>query len=176
MRTATELLVSYARYHRDRRNIATHLVGVPMIIFAVTVLLAQVRHVFNGQVVLTLAWATLAVLAVWWVSRHVVLGVLTTLWVLALSLPAHVVAAGSMATWLGWGLGLFFVGWLIQFIGHYYEGRKPAFVDDITGLVIAPFFLTAEVLFAAGWNKALQDAVESEAGPLHVRDLAHPVT
>jgi uncharacterized membrane protein YGL010W len=31
-------------------------------------------------------------------------------------------------------MGLFFVGWLFQFSGHYFEGRKPAFVDDLIGL------------------------------------------
>ena len=35
MRKATELMVKYAAYHRDRRNIATHFVGVPMIVFAI---------------------------------------------------------------------------------------------------------------------------------------------
>ena len=34
MRGATELLSQYAAYHRDRRNIASHFVGVPMIVFA----------------------------------------------------------------------------------------------------------------------------------------------
>ena len=34
MRGATDLLVQYATYHRDRRNIASHFVGVPMIVFA----------------------------------------------------------------------------------------------------------------------------------------------
>ena len=33
MRTATELLAQYAAYHRDRRNIVSHFVGVPMIVF-----------------------------------------------------------------------------------------------------------------------------------------------
>src|SRR3982751_2786976 len=34
-RPATELMVQYAAYHRDRRNIATHFVGIPLIVFAV---------------------------------------------------------------------------------------------------------------------------------------------
>ena len=41
MRTATELLVQYAAYHRDRRNIVSHFIGVPMIVFAIGVLLAR---------------------------------------------------------------------------------------------------------------------------------------
>ena len=39
MRPAIDLLSQYALYHRDRRNIASHFVGVPMIVFAVGVLL-----------------------------------------------------------------------------------------------------------------------------------------
>jgi uncharacterized membrane protein YGL010W len=40
-RPAVDLLARYAEYHRDRRNIQTHLVGVPMIVFGVGVLLAR---------------------------------------------------------------------------------------------------------------------------------------
>ena len=40
-RPAIDLLKQYAEYHRDRRNIATHLIGVPMIVFGVGVLLAR---------------------------------------------------------------------------------------------------------------------------------------
>ena len=35
MRTLEENLTQYAAYHRDRRNIATHFVGVPMIVFSI---------------------------------------------------------------------------------------------------------------------------------------------
>ena len=41
MRSTPDLLIQYARYHRDPRNIATHLVGIPMIVLAVAVLLAR---------------------------------------------------------------------------------------------------------------------------------------
>ena len=41
MSAATELMVKYAGYHRDRRNIATHFVGVPMLVFAVGALLSR---------------------------------------------------------------------------------------------------------------------------------------
>jgi len=38
-RPAPTLLAQYAEYHRDRRNIATHFIGVPMIMFGSLVLL-----------------------------------------------------------------------------------------------------------------------------------------
>ena len=40
MRNAQELLTHYAAYHRDRRNIASHFIGIPMIVLAVAVLLS----------------------------------------------------------------------------------------------------------------------------------------
>ena len=41
MKTLEDHLAQYAAYHRDARNIATHLVGIPMIVFAVEVLLSR---------------------------------------------------------------------------------------------------------------------------------------
>ena len=41
MRTLTQQLTQYAAYHRDRRNIATLFVGIPMIVVALAVLLSR---------------------------------------------------------------------------------------------------------------------------------------
>ena len=61
MRTATELLAQYAAYHRDRRNIATHFVGVPMIVFSIVLALGTV-WITTEPVVVTLA-AVLSIVA-----------------------------------------------------------------------------------------------------------------
>ena len=84
----------------------------------------------------------------------------------------HQVAGGSVADWLAWGVGFFVVGWLIQFVGHWYEGKKPAFVDDIVGLLVGPMFVTAEAMFMLGWNKPLLAEIERRAGPTKLRDIA----
>ena len=175
MRTAQQLLTQYAAYHRDRRNIATHFVGVPMIVFAVGVLLAGVIFVVNG-VAVTAAWLVFVPVALWYLSRGLVLGLATSAVVGVLLLLADPAAAGSTTAWLAWGIGGFAVGWAIQFVGHYYEGRKPAFVDDIVGLLVGPMFVVAEWLFMVGWNKPLLRAIESEVGPTVIRDLAQPAT
>ena len=69
------------------------------------------------------------------------------------------IAAQSTLVWLAIGVGLFVVGWVFQFIGHVaYEHRKPAFVDDVIGLLIGPLFVLAEALFGFGWRPALREA------------------
>lgn len=170
MRNATELLSQYAEYHRDRRNIATHLVGVPMIVFAVGVLLA--RPAFSiGGIALSPAWIAYAVAALWFLTRgNLVIGAAVSAVVGVLMVLAHGVAYGSTASWLAWGVGGFVVGWVIQFAGHYYEGRKPAFVDDLTGLMVGPMFVTAEVVFALGLCRPLHDEIVRRAGPTLIRD------
>ena len=80
-------------------------------------------------------------------------------------------AGQTTAIWLGWGLGLFGVGWVIQFIGHYYEGRKPAFFDDVMGLLIGPLFVAAELGFAMGLRKDVQAQIEQRSGPVRRREM-----
>ncbi len=165
MKTLTDHLSNYAAYHRDRRNIATHFVGIPMIVFAVQVLLARPALDDTGLVSPALFATGFALLfyARLSVKAAAIMG--------ALLLPSLVAAAqiGALSTsaWLSLGLGMFLVGWVIQFVGHIFEGRKPAFVDDLIGLLVGPLFVVAEVGFALGLAKDLQEAIEDRAGPTH---------
>lgn len=172
MRQALDLLSQYAAYHRDRRNITSHFIGVPMIVFAVGVLLARPSFVLSGAL-LTPAWVLFALAAAWYLTRgDLMLGLATSAGVAALLWLGQAVAGGTITAWLGWGIGFFVVGWVIQFIGHWYEGKKPAFVDDIAGLLVGPMFVTAEALFAFGWNKPLLSDIERRVGPTVLRDMA----
>ena len=174
MRNATELMVQYAAYHRDRRNITTHFVGIPLIVFAIGVLLARPQFELGG-LALSPAWILWALSAVWYLTRgNLVLGATTAAATGILILLAQPLAAGSTASWLTWGVAAFVVGWVLQFIGHYYEGRKPAFVDDIVGLLVGPMFVTGEMLFALGLCKPMVEEIERRVGPTVLRDLAHP--
>jgi uncharacterized membrane protein YGL010W len=172
MRRAVDLLSQYAEYHRDRRNIMSHFIGVPMIVFAVGILLARPAFAL-GDAMLTPAWLVFAPVAAWYLTRgSLFLGVAVSLEVAALLWLGQLVAGGSTASWLAWGVGFFVVGWLIQFVGHWYEGRKPAFVDDLSGLLVGPMFVSAEGLFMLGWNKALLAQIEQRVGPTVLRDMA----
>ena len=172
MRQAVDLLSQYAAFHRDRRNITSHFVGVPMIVFAVGVLLARPSFMLSG-VALTPAWVLFALAAAWYLTRgDLLLGLATSAGVAALLWMGEIANDGTLTAWLGWGVGTFVVGWVVQFIGHWYEGKKPAFVDDIVGLLVGPMFITAEAMFALGWNKPLLSDIERRVGPTVLRDLA----
>jgi uncharacterized membrane protein YGL010W len=173
-RSAVDLLGEYASYHRDRRNIATHCLSVPMVLFALGVLLAGISFTVGG-LPMSANWLLFALLGLWYLSRgHLGLGAATTLGVGALMGLAHEASGGTIGHWLAWWLGGFTAGWLIQFTGHYYEGRKPALADDLAGILTGPMFVMLELLAPLGLFEELAMEVERRAGPRRIRDLAQP--
>jgi uncharacterized membrane protein YGL010W len=81
----------------------------------------------------------------------------------------QVLAQQSTLVWLASGVGMFVIGWVIQFVGHHYEGRKPAFVDDVTGLIVGPLFVVVELAFLLGLRRELKEQIEGRAGGVRRR-------
>jgi uncharacterized membrane protein YGL010W len=178
MRTLTQQLTQYAAYHRDRRNIATHCVGIPMIVLAVAVLSGRPAWLFAAfPVPLSPVWGLFVVAALYYLVLDVPLGLMMAVFLALCLACGQWLAEQSTLTWLAAGVGLFVGGWVIQFVGHMaYEHRKPAFVDDLVGLLIGPLFVLVEALFAFGWRPALREAIEAQVGPTRInpeRAAAH---
>lgn len=167
---ATVLMARYAAYHRDRRNIGTHFIGIPMIFVAIAMWLAFPLGSSWGHYGITGAWLAWALTSFWYLTRgHALLGVATAivnaLWVaLAHALCDRAPVWGLLPWQLG--AGLFAMGWVFQFVGHLWEGRKPAFVDDLVGLLVGPMFVVGEGLMALGLLTDVRQAVEAEVGPV----------
>ncbi|CAG2134808.1 hypothetical protein LMG31506_01442 [Cupriavidus yeoncheonensis] len=160
MKTLVEHLANYAAYHRDSRNVATHFIGIPMIVLAVTTLLGRpAMPLGEGPAHLTPAMVVYALSCLFYLRLSAGFGIAMAI-ILALFVyaGAHLAALPTWA-WLAAGVGLFVAGWIIQFVGHYYEGRKPAFVDDLVGLLVGPLFLVAETAFACGLATDTRDAM-----------------
>lgn len=164
MKTLVDHLSQYAAYHRDRRNIATHFVGIPLIVLAVVVLLARPSFEVAGWPVSAATVATIAA-TFYYLRLDLRLGAVMGALLLVCLWLAHASAALSTGAWAAVGLGLFVAGWIIQFVGHIFEGRKPAFVDDITGLIIGPLFVVTEAGFLMGLRPELEAQIEQRAGP-----------
>lgn len=169
MKSLVDHLSQYAAYHRDPRNIASHFIGIPLIFVAVAVLLSRPGWPL-GAILMSPA-LLVAVASAWFYLRlEVRLGVLMTVLLGLAVWLGQTLAAQSTAVWLSSGLGMFVVGWVIQFVGHYYEGRKPAFVDDLTGLIVGPLFVVVEAGFLLGLRGELKRAIEERAGPVALRN------
>ena len=153
-------LAAYGEYHRDRRNVATHLVGIPMIFLAVVVLLSRpVVEVCGAPISPAVVLSVAAALFYFRLDLRFGLAMAV---LLALCCWAGLrLSAEGTGAWLGWGAGLFVAGWVIQFIGHAFEGRKPAFLDDLKSLLVGPLFVVAELAFMLGLRREVQAAIRA---------------
>lgn len=174
MKTLEAHLSQYAGYHRDRRNVWTHFIGIPLIVVALTTLLSPLTLLglpttLNGQPgLLQISVASLLVLvaSVYYLVLDVRYGLCMLLLLALAGAAGEQIVSLSGTWWWASGLGLFVVGWVFQFMGHHFEGRKPAFVDDIMGLLIGPLFVVAEAGFLLGLRREVESHVVATAGEL----------
>jgi uncharacterized membrane protein YGL010W len=164
MKSLEQQMSIYAAYHRDPRNKATHFIGVPVIMLAILVPLSFLRIEVAGFGITAAMLLSAAVLAYYFLldiplalAMLVVIGVL--IW-----LAERISALGLAQGWAWFGV-LFVGGWILQLVGHVFEGRKPALADNLFQIFVAPIFLAAEVFFALGYKPELHERIKlSSAG------------
>lgn len=162
MKTLEEQMAFYAAYHQDARNKATHFIGVPIIILSLFIPLAWLRLDFGG-VAITAAMVVAAALIVYYLILDVPLAIVTLAVFIALGwLGNRIAALGAAQAWAWFGV-LFVGGWILQLVGHVYEGRRPALADNLFQIFVAPIFLAAEAFFALGYKKELHERVQRRA-------------
>jgi len=152
----------YAAYHQDARNKLTHFVGVPAIVLGVMIVFAWARVGVGGTSV-SGAMLVTAITLVYYVLLDVPLGLAMCAVFGALLYAAEAIAALPLKEGAAWFLMFFGGGWIVQLIGHVYEGRKPALVDNLFQIFVAPIFLCAEAFFALGYKPGLHAAVQKRA-------------
>lgn len=169
MKSLAENLVQYAACHRDRRNIATHFLGIPLIVFALVLALATVE-IPLGTLTLTAAALASVAAGAYYFALDAAFGLAMALALLAAcagasEITARVTFTGTLAI----AAGAFAAGWALQLWGHRFEGLKPAFFDDAKQLLIGPLFVCAEVFFLFGGKPALRRHIEQRVGPTVAR-------
>jgi uncharacterized membrane protein YGL010W len=164
MKTLPEHMAFYGAYHRDPRNRLTHFVGVPMIVFAILIPMSLAR--------LPTAWGTvtlgelfLAIMVIYYIKLDVALGLAVGF------LSALLLWGADAVTRLDTGVALtifavaFIVGWILQLIGHRFEGNRPALLDNLFQILVSPIFLVAEAAFGLGLKQDLRTDVERRLRP-----------
>ncbi|MEA1649129.1 Mpo1-like protein [Nitrospirillum sp. BR 11164] len=159
-------MAMYTTYHRDRRNKATHAVGIPVIVFSVVLACSLVRlGEVAGLGTVTLGLALSAVVWALWIALNRPVGLALGLLVVpSVLLSDWLVERLSVGAVQGLAGGLFVGGWVLQLLGHVYEGRKPALVDNLFQALIGPMFVATEALVALRLAPAgLHERIERQA-------------
>lgn len=161
-------LATYASVHRDWRNKATHFVGIPVIVFSLLLIFSLWRFEAGGRDwPISLPIATLAILA--WMALDLGIGIVMAV-VMAPAWYAAEALAGALgspsAVTVAFAV-LFVGGWALQFLGHHYEGKRPALLDNIFQGFIGPMFLVAETMVVMGHRRDLASAMGTDAMGAH---------
>ncbi|MSQ72948.1 MAG: DUF962 domain-containing protein [Betaproteobacteria bacterium] len=147
----------YAAYHRNRWCKLTHFIGVPAIVLAIPIPLFWVQ--LGAGVTLAHVIVGMVLLYYFMLDIPLALG-MTLCFAAVLYIAGEIAGMGTGVAWT-WFAVLFVGGWIIQFVGHAFEGRRPALVDNIWQIFMAPIFLLAEAGFTLGWKTDLRDKIES---------------
>jgi uncharacterized membrane protein YGL010W len=159
IKTLEQQMAVYAAYHRHPLNRLTHFFGVPLIMFALFIPLSWIAVPVSGSPV-TLAMIIAASLLVYYFLLDTALALAMTVLVSLLLSVAHWIAdSASMTTVWAVFVACFAGGWILQIVGHIFEGRRPALVDNLWQIFVAPIFLMAEVFFGLGFKRAVRDRV-----------------
>jgi uncharacterized membrane protein YGL010W len=129
-----------------------------------------------GSMVLTAAAVACFAASVYYLRQDRALGIaLAVTLFLMCAASSEILARVSGATALALAGGIFVAGWALQFLGHKFEGMKPAFYDDVTQLLIGPLFVCAEAFFLLGAKPQLRRYIEARVGPTLARRDGAPI-
>lgn len=157
MRSLREQMQSYGAYHRDPRNKLTHFVGVPLVMFALFLLLGWFRFIHAPELPITVATVFYLVVSIYYLRLDAAVAVLQLPFSLTLLWLADWAARLPFRQSLAVFLTTFVAGWIFQLAGHALEGRRPALVDNLLQVFNAPLFLTVEALTLLGFRRDLSE-------------------
>ena len=138
LRRVDELLAHYGQSHQHPVNETIHFVAIPLIMFSLVGLLfllhPYVAYAFVGASMVYYARLSMAFLITMMIGSLLVLALIQRIGPSLLPLCVTV-----------------FVGaWVMQFIGHKLEGKKPSFLEDIQYLWVGPLFVLSKLFERLG--------------------------
>jgi len=154
----------YSSYHETTGNKVCHFVGIPAIVWSLMVGLALPGAIAFGNLAITLAHVVVLALLAYYLRLDLALGIAAVAVFTVMLVSALQVAAMPGAWWIA--LVVFAGGWVFQLVGHaVWEHKRPALVDNLFQVFVAPIFLMAEVAFGLGFKKELKATLDSGLAP-----------
>lgn len=140
MNEMTRLIENYSRCHQHPINELIHFFAIPIIMFSIIGLMYCIHSLVAVIFIITslffyikLSYKAFIIMSIW-----------SSLYYYLIYLLHEKIFFISVVA--------FFFGWIIQFIGHYIEGKKPSFLDDVKYLWIGPLFVVRGILIKIGFR------------------------
>lgn len=138
MRDVERLITKYGESHTNKMNIMIHAIAVPAIYFVTIGLLWSIPvPEFMHTMHITFAHVLVIPALYYYFKLSGPIGAAMTLLTLCAFGVIKLLVMFNISVWL-FSLALFVVMWILQFIGHHIEGKKPSFFEDLRYLLIGP--------------------------------------
>lgn len=132
------LLAHYGESHQNPRNEFIHFIAIPLIMLSLIGMMVALHPM--------LAYLFVAASMVYYARLSAVFLLAMAAWS-ALTLMV-VFAMGAMV--LPFSVAIFVGAWILQFIGHKIEGKKPSFFEDLQYLWVGPLFVLSKLFTRLG--------------------------
>jgi uncharacterized membrane protein YGL010W len=138
MRKIDLLLAHYGSSHTHPTNELIHFAAIPLIMLSLCGLMFALHP--------WVAYAFIAASMVYYARLSIVFFISMVIWSALIIALVH--AMGSQV--LIASIVIFIGAWIIQFIGHKIEGKKPSFLEDIQYLWVGPMFVLSKLFLKFG--------------------------
>lgn len=133
-RRIDELLNHYAQSHLHPTNERIHFAAIPLIMLSLIGLMFCLHPL--------VAYGFISASMIYYLRLSLPFAVAMTVWSAIMLAVVH--AMGEQRLYICFAI---FVGaWVMQFIGHKIEGKKPSFLEDVQYLWIGPLFVLKPLL------------------------------
>ena len=138
MSVLTRLLESYEKNHQNPINEAIHIIAIPLIMFSILGMTAA----FD----IFLEYILVGIVIIYYLKLSKIAALLMLVWLLiylglVILLKPYIIEISIL---------LFAFGWILQFLGHFIEGKRPSFFEDIRYFLIGPLFVIQKVISKFG--------------------------
>ncbi|MAF82104.1 MAG: hypothetical protein CMK52_04285 [Proteobacteria bacterium] len=140
MTVLTRLLESYEKNHQNPVNEVIHIIAIPMIMFSIL----GVTAAFD----IFLEYILVGIVFFYYLKLSKIAALLMLVWLLiylglVALLKPHIIEIS---------ISLFIFGWVLQFLGHFIEGKRPSFFEDLRYFLIGPLFVAQKLISKFGIN------------------------
>ena len=147
MQPFKEQLLMYQQQHTNKMNRLTHYIGIPAIVFAILMVFNWISIDIAAKIQFSFSWILLVSVLIYYFNLNKRLSLAAAIVLIPFTWLATLIARPTPAP-MHFTLFfiLFFGGWILQFVGHFFEKQKPAFMLSASQLLIGPLFVLIELI------------------------------
>jgi uncharacterized membrane protein YGL010W len=152
----SKLLSDYCDSHQRLWTKISHLIGVPFIVFALSIVFNWLELTIYGVGCAPVTWILVTFLMIFYCFFDWHLALISAAWLLGLSILSFFIfgIVPSLRGFYTFGF-CFILGWFFLLLGHVFEKKRPAFVNNAWQVFTAPLFITLQVAVWLGFKKDL---------------------